>query len=138
MINKKTTYNCSVEEKGFSNFYEIKAEVTIFRSGNLWYYLDKNENIRYVENDGISIFKLEDINVEDVSYLTKEQYLFLRQIYKLVKCNFRYNINDKTMFVYSDTGKDLITINDVSNLFDIDSSISSAFLEKEGIFNDNL
>lgn len=138
MINKKTTYNCSVEEKGFSNFYEIKPEVTIFRSGNLWYYLDKNENIRYVENEGISIFKLEDINIEEVSSLTKEQYLFLRQIYKLVKCKFRFNINDKTMFVYSDTGKDLITINDVSNLFDSDSNILSAFLESEGVFNDIL
>lgn len=138
MINKKTTYNCSVEEKGFSNLYEIKPEVTIFRSGTLWYYLDKNENIRYVENEGISIFKLEEINIEDVSCLTKEQYLFLRQIYKLFKCKFRFNVNDKTMFVYSDSGKDLITINDVSNLFDSDSNILSAFLESEGVFNDSL
>lgn len=138
MINKKTTYICSVEEKGFSTFYEIKPNETIFRSGKLYYYLDENEKIRYAENDGISIFKLEDINIEDVSTFTKEQYLFLRQIYKLVKCKFRYNTINKVMFVYSDTGKDLLSINDVSKLFNCQQSFSSAYLEKMGVFNDIL
>lgn len=138
MINKKTTYNCSVEEKGFSNFYEIKPGVTIFRSGNLWYYLDKNENIRYVENDGISIFKLEDINIEEISGFTKLQYLYLRKIYKLVNCKFSIVVINKTMTIYNCVSENLLTIHDVSSLFSTFITLTTAYLESEGVFNDNL
>ena len=138
MINKKTTYNFSVEEKGVSNFYEIKPEVTIFRSGTLWYYLDKNENIRYVENDGISIFKLEEINIEEISGFTKLQYLYLRKIYKLVNCKFSIVVINKTMTIYNCVSENLLTIRDVSSLFSTFITLTTAYLESEGIFNDNL
>ena len=138
MINKKTTYNCSIEEKGFSNFYEIKPEVTIFRSGKLWYYLDKNENIRYLENEGISIFKLEDINIEEISGFTKLQYLYLRKIYKLVNCKFSIVVINKTMTIYNCVSENLLTIHDVSSLFSTFITLTTAYLESEGVFNDNL
>ena len=137
MINKKTTYNCSVEENGFSNFYEIKPEVTIFKSGKLWYYLDKNENIRYVENDGISIFKLEDINIEEVSSLTKEEYLFLRKIYKLVNCKFSIYKGNNIFYVNNEK-EEILTINSLSNPFNYPITLTINYLEEEGIFNDML
>lgn len=138
MINKKTTYNCSVEENGFSNFYEIKPEVTIFKSGKLWYYLDKNENIRYVENDGISIFKLEDINIEEVSSLTKEKYLFLRKIYKLVNCKFSIYMSNNIFYVNNEKEEKILTINSLSNPFNYPITLTINYLEEEGFFNDNL
>lgn len=138
MINKKTTYNCSVEEKGFANFYEIKSEVTIFRSGNLWYYLDKNENIRYLENEGISIFKLEDINIEEVSSLTKEEYLFLRKIYKLVNCKFYIYKGNTIFYVNNEKEEEILTINSSSNPFNYPITLTINYLEEEGVFNDNL
>lgn len=138
MINKKCTYNCSVEEKGFSNFYEIKPEVSIFKSGTLWYYLDKNENIRYVENDGISIFKLEDINIEEVSSLTKEEYLFLRKIYKLVNCKFSIYKGSNIFYVNNEKEEEILTINSLSNPFNYPITLTINYLEEEGIFNDIL
>lgn len=138
MINKKITYNCSVEEKGFSNFYEIKPNITLFRSGKLWYYLDEKEKIRYVENEGISVFNSEDINIEEISGFTKLQYLYLRKIYKLVNCKFSIIVIDKTMTIYNCNSEKLLTINDVSNLFSTFITLSSAYLEKMGVFNDIL
>lgn len=138
MINKITTYICLVEEKGFSNFYEIKPNTTIFKSGTLWYYLDKNDNIRYVENDGISIFKLEEINIEEVSSLTKEEYLFLRKIYKLVNCKFSIYKGNNIFYVNNEKEKEILTINSLANPFNYPIALTINYLEEEGIFNDNL
>lgn len=138
MINKKTTYNCSVVENGFSNFYEIKPEETIFKSGELWYYLDKNENIRYLENEGNSLFKIDDIIIEKVSSLTKGEYLFLRKIYKLINCKFSiYKGSNNIFYVYNEKEK-LLTINSLSNPFNYHIALGINYLEEEGVFNDNL
>lgn len=138
MINKKTTYNCSVEEKGFLTFYEIKPEETIFKSGKLWYYLDKNGDIRYLENEGNSLFKIDDIIIEKVSSLTKEKYLFLRKIYKLINCKFFIYKGGNIFYVYNEKEEEILTIKSSSNPFNYSITLTVDYLEEEGIFNDNL
>lgn len=140
MINKQCSYSCVVNENKDLITYDVIPNVTIFRSGKLWYYLDENEKIRYVENEGISIFNLGDVNVEKVSFFKKEQYLFLRQIYKLIKCRFMYKSFNNIMLIYDEKENELLI--KIRNLDKYGFKFCEIFtvdaLEKEGIFNDIL
>lgn len=139
MINKKTTYNCSVEEKGFSNFYEIKPNETIFQIGKLHYYLDENERINYLETKSHSIFRLEDdLEIKHVCLLNMNQYLFLRKVYKILGRKFSFTYYKNKLTFNDIEGKELMIINDIDTCFSGLVSYSINLLESEGIFNDIL
>lgn len=139
MINKKTTYNCSVEEKGFSNFYEIKPNETIFQIGKLHYYLDENERINYLESKSHSIFRLEDdLEIKRVCLLNMNQYLFLRKVYKILNCKFSFTYYKNSITFRDVERNELMIINNCEKVFNGLVFYSIEVLESEGVFNDIL
>ena len=139
MINKKCTYSCSVNTKEGAIVYIIKPEETIFQIGKYLYYLNNEGEICFLDNSiCYSLFKIDDdFEVIRVNLLKKNQMLFLRTAYKILKCKFWFTYY-KNSITFKDCKGDELMIVNVNGLFDNIVSCNVELLEKEGVFNDIL
>lgn len=135
MINKIITYTCNVFENGQNIEYTLIPNNSIIQIGKLHYYISEQGFILRLYDDSFSNYLLEDdFKVERVCLLKKDQYLFLRKIYKILKCEFSFTFNKNSITFKNCEGDELMIINGI-NLFDNTVSYNIYLLENEGVFN---
>ena len=139
MINKKSTYSCSVDTKDGAVVYLIKPEETVFQIGKYHYCLNKEEKICFLYNyDCYSSFKLDDdFEVVRVNLLNKNQMLFLRKVYIILNCKFSFTYYNHSITFKDIEGNELMIVNGI-DLFDKIVCCNIDLLESEGVFNDIL
>lgn len=140
MINKISRYSCSVDTKYGAQVYIIKPNETVFQIGKYRYYLNDEEKICFLDNSiCYSLFKIDDdFEVVRVNLLNKNQMLFLRKVYKILKCKFSFTYYNHSITFKDIEGDELMIINGIIDLFDNIVSCNVELLESEGVFNDIL
>lgn len=139
MINKIITYTCNVIKNNEKLTYVIIPDETIFQIGKLHYFINEDGFITRLYDDSFSNYFLQDdFKIERVCLLNKKQYLFLRELFKIVNCKFNFTYYEKTITLKDINNKEIMVINNVNDLFNNLFILKIEFLEKEGIFNGHL
>lgn len=136
MINKIITYTCNVIENGQNIEYTLTPNNSIFQIGKLHYYISEQGFILRLYDDSFSSYFLQDdFKVERVCLLNKKQYLFLRKVYKILKCKFRFTYYNHSITFKDCKGDELMIVKGIIDLFDNIVCCNIDLLESEGVFN---